>query len=139
MGALLEMVPVFAKLLERVLPDKAATEAAKLELMRLVQTGDLAQLNADLEIQKANLQINLADAQSGSNYRGGWRPMLGWICGAALAWDWVIKQVFLTVWTLTDHIAPVLPTLSMEQIMGLISCLLGLSGMRTFERIKGKA
>ena len=106
--------------------------------MRLVQTGDLAQLNADLDLQKGNLQINLADAQSGSNYRGGWRPFLGWTCGAALAWDWVLKQVFITVWLLTDHTAPVLPTLSIDQIMGLISCLLGLSGMRTFERIKGK-
>lgn len=135
----LSLIPALGTLLERLLPDPKASEAAKLELMRLAQSGELAQLGADTEIQKGQLAINLADAQSGSNYRGGWRPFIGWACGMALAWDWVLKQVFLTVWAVTGHAVPVLPQLNMEQIMGLLSVLLGMGTMRTIERLKGKA
>ncbi len=134
-----KLIPGLGLLLDRLLPDPKAAADAKLELLKLAQTGELAQLNADTEIQKGQLAINLADAQSGSNYRGGWRPFLGWTCGAALAWDWVLKQVFLTVWALTGHAVPVLPQLNIEQIIGLLVCLLGIGTMRTAEKLRGKA
>lgn len=135
----LKLLPGLGTLLDRLLPDPQAAADAKLKLMTLAQSGELAQLSADTEIQKGQMAINLADAQSGSNYRGGWRPFLGWTCGAALAWDWVIKQIFVTVWVLAGHAVPVLPQLNMEQIIGLITCLLGIGTLRTFERLRGKA
>lgn len=135
----LKLLPGLGTLLDRLLPDPQAAADAKLKLMTLAQSGELAQLSADTEIQKGQMAINLADAQSGSNYRGGWRPFLGWTCGMALAWDWVIKQIFVTVWVLAGHAVPVLPQLNMEQIFGLITCLLGVGTMRTFERLRGKA
>lgn len=134
-----KLIPGLGVLLDRVLPDPKAAADAKLELMRLAQTGELAQLNADTTVQQGQLAINLADAQSGSNYRGGWRPFLGWTCGAALAWDWVLKQIFVTVWILAGHAAPTLPQLNMEQIVGLITCLLGVGTLRTWEKVRGRA
>lgn len=135
----LKLLPGLGTLLDRLIPDPQAAADAKLKLMTLAQSGELAQLNADTEIQKGQMAINLADAQSGSNFRGGWRPFLGWVCGTALAWDWVIKQIFVTVWILSGHAAPTLPQLAMEQIIGLISCLLGIGTLRTVERLRGKA
>jgi Holin of 3TMs, for gene-transfer release len=133
------LMPVLATLLEKLLPDPAAAANAKLELLRLAQTGELAQLTADTELSKAQIAVNLADANSGSNYRGGWRPFIGWVCGLALSWDWIIKQMVVTAWVMQGHAAPVLPALSTEQITGLLAALLGLGGYRTMERLKGKA
>lgn len=134
-----KLIPGLGLLLDRLLPDPKAAADAKLELMKLAQSGELAQLNADTEIQKGQIAINLADANSGSNYRGGWRPFLGWTCGVALAWDWVLKQIFVTAWALTGHAVPALPQLNIEQIIGLLVCLLGIGTMRTAEKLRGKA
>lgn len=135
----LSLIPALGTLLDRLIPDPKASESAKLELMRLAQSGELAQLNADTELQKGQMAINLADAQSGSNFRGGWRPYIGWACGMALSFDWVAKPIFVTVWVMAGHAAPELPKLDMEQIIGLLSMLLGLGTLRTYEKVKGKA
>lgn len=138
--SLLALLPTLGTLIERLIPDRNASEQAKLELMRLAQTGELAQLEADKAVQLGQISINLEDAKAGGIYRAGWRPFLGWTCGVALAWEWVLKQIFVTVWILAaDAALPALPQLNIEQIAGLVLALLGLGTMRTIERVKGRA
>lgn len=137
---LLSILPMLGTLLERLLPDPKASAEAKLELMRLAQSGELAQLEADKQIQLGQISVNLEDAKAGGIFRAGWRPFLGWTCGVALAWEWVFKQIFVTVWVLASSTPlPALPQLNLEQIAGLVLALLGLGTMRTVERVKGKA
>lgn len=140
MKAWLELIPTFGKLLDRILPDPASSAQAKLELMRLAQTGELAELDADVKIAQGQAAINLEDAKQGGLFRAGWRPLLGWVGALSVAWEWLCKPVFLTLWALSDAgPAPMLPTLNVEQILGLVAALLGLGGFRTWERVRGKA
>lgn len=137
--SILAALPAVASLLDRILPDPEARAQAKLDMMKLAQSGELALLDADTKIAQGQAALNLEDAKAGGLFRAGWRPFLGWSCAVAVAWEWVAKPVFVVVWMLsTPETLPPLPVLSMEQIIGLVVALLGLGGMRSVERIKGK-
>jgi len=64
----------------------------------------------------------------------GWRPFIGWICGVALAYNFVIRDLFIWITKTTD--AP--PPLQMEHLMTVLLGMLGLGGLRTYEKIKDK-
>jgi hypothetical protein len=69
-------------LIQRIFPDPAQANAAKLELMKLQQNGELQQITGQLEINKA-------EAANPSIFVSGWRPFIGWVCGCACAWNWI--------------------------------------------------
>jgi Holin of 3TMs, for gene-transfer release len=68
--------------------------------------------------------------------QGNWRPFIGWVCGAALAFDTIAKPVIIMAWVMAGHNAPVMPNLSTEQLYGLLFGLLGLGSLRTIEKVK---
>lgn len=122
--------------IDKVLPDPQAAASAKLEAMRMQATADGAQLEAAMRLALAQVDVNKADATSGNLMQYGWRPFIGWICGLALAWDTIGRPIFVMGWVMAGHAAPVLPTLSTEQLYGLIFGMLGLGGLRTVEKVK---
>jgi xanthine/uracil permease len=67
----------------------------------------------------------------------GWRPFIGWVCGVALAWHFVLSPViiFLAAWF--NVVLPTLPTFDMGSLMTVLMGMLGLGGLRTFEKSKG--
>src|ERR1700704_2573287 len=83
------LIPLFGKIFDKVMPDPAAAAAAKLEVMRLAQTGELAQLTADTQLAVAQIDVNKAEATNPSLFVSGWRPFIGWVCGTGCAWNWV--------------------------------------------------
>lgn len=123
-------------LLARLLPDPAQKAEAEMKLLAMVQTGELAQLEAVRAMNIAQIDVNKADAAGQSPMQRNWRPMIGWVCGFALAWDTIIKPMAVTVWIMTGHPAPVLPQLSSDQLYGLLFGILGLGGLRTYEKVK---
>lgn len=126
-------------IIDKVLPDPQAAAAAKLEAMKLQASADGAQLEAATRLALAQIDVNKADATSGNLMQYGWRPFIGWICGLALAWDTIGRPVVVMGWVMAGNAAPVLPTLSTEQLYGLIFGMLGLGGLRTVEKTKGAA
>ena len=79
------LVPLIGNVLDKVIPDPQAAAAAKLEALRLAQTGELAELDAQTKLALAQIGVNQADAQGVSPMQRNWRPMIGWVCAAALA------------------------------------------------------
>jgi len=55
------------KIIDRVLPDQAAKDAANLELLKLAQNGELAELQAEKELALGQVEINKIEAGSGSS------------------------------------------------------------------------
>jgi hypothetical protein len=114
---------------------------------------DLAWQAMTQKLQEGQQAINLADAQSGSNFRGGWRPAIGWTCAMALWFYYVPPVAMATVlwtiqcvaimWKSIDIAKVALPTfpisLNVEEILGLVASLLGLSGMRSYDKKQGAA
>ncbi len=98
-----------------------------------------AQLAATLALVQGQLDINKAEAGSGSVFVGGWRPFLGWICGFALAYTYIGYPFLLwagAVWF--PEIKP--PVLGNDGMLyELLFGMLGLGAMRSFEKVKGVA
>jgi len=115
------------RVLDKFIPDPA--EKAKAE----------AALRADLMAwDKAQTDVNAAEAQSSSLFVAGWRPLIGWICGASLAWQFVVMPMGLWSAAVFGVHLPTPPSLD-GMLWELMFGLLGMGGLRTFEKIKGVA
>ena len=93
-AAFMPLVEIGARLIDKVLPDPAAKAQAQLDLMKLAQSGELAQLDADLKLALGQLEVNKAEAESGSLLVGGWRPAVGWICASGLFYQLMMAPLF---------------------------------------------
>jgi hypothetical protein len=122
---------VGSKVLDRVLPDPAQQAAAKLELMKLQQNGELAQITGQMDINKV-------EAASSSLFVSGWRPSIGWVCGAGFAVQFVVGPLAEWGAALAGH--PVkFPQMDTGTMMPLLLGMLGLGGLRTAEKLADKA
>lgn len=124
------------KLIDRFFPDAAAADAAKLKLLEMQQAGELAQLAADTDLAKGQLVVNQVEAASTSLFVAGWRPFIGWTCGAAFAYKFVLAPFIVLGLAAAGH--PIsLPVLDFTEMSTILLGMLGLGGMRTIEKIKG--
>lgn len=124
------------KLIDRLWPDPAAAAAAKLELLKMQQTGELAQLTADTDIMKGQLAVDQAEAANGGLFVAGWRPAVGWVCAAGIGGQFVVGPLFTWGSALAGH-PTAFPTLDNGTLMPLLMAMLGIGGMRTFEKYHG--
>jgi len=132
------LIPLIGTIVEKVIPDPQAAADAKLRVMELAQKGELAVLDADLKLALGQIEVNKAEATT-DMFRGGWRPAVGWICVAGLAYQFILRPVLPWLVTLFGAQVPPLPTIDNESLMVILTGMLGLGGLRTFERVKGKA
>jgi len=129
------VLDIGGKLIDRLWPDATQRDAAKLELLKMQQTGELAQLAAETELAKGQIEVNQAEAGSSSLFVAGWRPWIGWVCGVAFSYHFVVQPLLAFILAATDH--PVtLPTFNMDALYTVLLGMLGLGSMRTFEKYK---
>lgn len=132
------IIPAITQLLDKLIPDPQAKAAAQLEWARLQQTGELAQLEAWKAVNLAQIGNNNTEAQQGA-FRGGWRPYIGWTCGMGLSYQFILRPLLPWCLKVAGIDAPPLPPLEMGELMSLVLGMLGLGGLRTYERVNGKA
>lgn len=126
------------KVIDKLFPDKTEAEKAKLRLLEMQQAGELAQLNADLELAKGQLAVNTEEAKSGSVFVAGWRPAVGWVCVLGLLYTFLLRPLLSWASGFGTGI-PTPPPLDMGDLLTLLLGMLGLGGLRTTEKIKGVA
>ena len=85
----------------------------------------------------AQIEVNKTEAASRNPFVAGWRPFIGWTCGIALAWHFVLAPflMFVAAWVGFD--VPRLPVFDMDNLMTVLLGMLGLGGLRSFEKVKG--
>ena len=132
------LIPVIGTVLEKVLPDPQASADAKIKLMDLAQKGELAVLDAETKLALGQLDVNKVEAGT-DMFRGGWRPATGWACVFGLVYQFLLQPVLPWLVAVCGGSVPPLPPIDNETLMVLLTGMLGLGGLRTFERIKGKA
>lgn len=120
-----------SKVIDRLWPDPQQANAAKLELFRLQQSGELAQITGQLEINKA-------EAGNASVFVSGWRPAVGWICGIALGYQYIMRPIVSWGVIALGHPLPQMPGLD-DNLWQLLFGILGMGGLRTFEKVQGVA
>jgi hypothetical protein len=83
-------------------------------------------------------EINKIEAQHRSIFVAGWRPFIGWVCGVALAYNFVLRDLLAWVILNTKASVTLPPALQMDHLMTVLLGMLGLGGLRTWEKFKGK-
>jgi hypothetical protein len=91
------------------------------------------------DLALAQIEVNKAEAASNSVWKGGWRPFVGWVCGTAFAYHFVIQPLAIFVVAAYGMEIPELPEFDMGQLMTVLMGMLGLGGLRSFEKSKGVA
>lgn len=117
-------------LLDKFIPD--ADEKARIAHELATMSEKHAQ-----ELAKGQLEINKEEAKSKNIFVAGWRPFIGWTCGVALLAHFL---VFPTADVVTAHLgipAVAYPAFDMDSLMTILLGMLGLGGMRSFEKAKG--
>ena len=89
------------------------------------------------EQQLAQIAINKEEAASGSLFKGGWRPFVGWVCGVAFFYHFVLQPVIIFVVAIIGVNVPDLPEFQMNTLLTVLGGLLGIGGLRTYEKQKG--
>ena len=89
------------------------------------------------EAMLAQIEVNKAEAASGSVFKGGWRPFIGWVCGAAFAYHFVLQPFIVFGVTVAGVEIPELPTFDMGSLLTVMMGMLGLGGLRSYEKKQG--
>jgi hypothetical protein len=85
----------------------------------------------------AQLEINKAEAQSGSLFKGGWRPAVGWICAIAFGYHFIVKDLIMFICGIAGLEIPDLPDFDMGTLLTVLGGMLGIGSLRTYEKQKG--
>lgn len=119
-------------LIDRLIPDKTQAAAAKAQMLQM-------QLAGDLEAMKGQLAINQVEAASQSVFVAGWRPFVGWACGSAFVYAFIVQplvQTILVVCHSTFDPAK-LPALNLTEMLPVLFAMLGMGAMRSFDKTQG--
>lgn len=119
-------------LLDKFVEDKDAKNAMAHEIATMAE-------KAAYENAKLQIEVNKAEAASASLFKGGWRPFIGWVCGIAFAYHFVVQPILVFVLVAAGLAIPDLPEFDMGTLMPVLMGMLGLGGLRTFEKVQGKA
>ena len=133
------ILPVVGTLIDKLFPDKQAADEAKLKMMELAQKGELAQLDAQVQLAMGQIETNKIEAASKDPFRAGWRPMAGWACSLGLFYEFLLRPILPWVVGLSGAEVSPMPNVDVDQLMVLLGGLLGLGSLRSYERVKGKA
>ena len=130
-GAIIESVG-------KVAGDLITTEKERRQL-------DLEEKKIDQATDLAQIEVNKVEAASSSVFVAGWRPAIGWIGAAAMAYQFLLYPMLLWIWTylqgtgwIPKELQPP-PVLDADQLWVILSGILGIAGMRSFEKTKGVA
>ena len=88
------------------------------------------------ELAKGQLEINKAEAQSRNVFIAGWRPFIGWTCGVAMAYNYVIHPILIFTLAQFNYLVAI-PALDLGEMMPVLMGMLGLGSLRSFEKYKG--
>ena len=124
-------------LIERFFPDPEKKAAAQLELLKMQQNGELAQLAAQTDLARAQISVNVEEAKSASLFVSGWRPMCGW-CGAlGLAYAAILEPLARFIASVGYGYTGAFPVIDTTITMQILFGILGLGAFRSVEKVKG--
>ncbi len=125
-----QLLPAVTDIVGRFLPEDKEKKAAAEREIQAKLTEHLAKIDI------AQLEINKQEAAHRSVFVAGWRPFIGWTCGIALAYTYVLQPVLVFILAQTGHLVQ-LPTMNLGEMMPVLMGMLGLGGLRTYEKFKG--
>jgi hypothetical protein len=130
-------------LIDRIWPDKekqaAERRLAELELLRLQQSERGEQLAAQVAIAQQQSDVNKEEARSGDKFQSRWRPFIGWVCGSAFAYKFVVAPLTAGLLPVFGYNGFEMPVLDVAEMLPVLFGMLGLGAFRSYEKVQGKA
>lgn len=114
-------------LIDRFFPDPEKKREAEMELVRMAADGELKQVIAQLE-------INAREAAHPSVFVAGWRPFFGWCGGLGFLYSTIVQPMLM--WYGVSHNWPTPPEINIDLLWVVITGMLGIGGLRTFEKAR---
>jgi hypothetical protein len=121
-------IEAVGNVLDKLFTSKDEKLSREEAMMRLLQQPSIAQT-----------EINKIEAQHRSRFVAGWRPFIGWVCGTALLYNFIIRDIVAWVIRINSPALEPPPELAMEHLLTVLMGMLGLGTLRTYEKLKGKA
>lgn len=125
------LLPILGGVIDRVIPDRAAADKAKLEVQATL-------LDAATKSALAQIDVNKTEAAHGSIFVAGWRPAIGWICAAALAYSYMIVPLVGFALTMAGKPVPKWPVLD-NNLWELMFGMLGMGALRSWDKAQERA
>ena len=123
------LLPIIGSVLDRIIPDKNGADKAKQEI-------ETALIKNATELNIAQAETNKIEAAHRSIWVAGWRPCLGWVAALGFAWVFLLQPIAQWLVLLTGNDIP-LPDFQTDALLELTFAMLGLAGLRTYEKQKG--
>ena len=130
MNLIASLIGPVSGILDKVIPDSDMKAKLAHEIATMSDTHAQQALLSQLEINKA-------EAASGSLFKGGWRPFIGWTSGVAFAYHFVLQPLLVFVLTASGVDLPDLPEFDMSTLLTVLGGMLGIGGLRSYEKTKG--
>ena len=115
-------------IIDKIFPDKTEATKAKAAL-------DMAAIQQEFQLLAGQMKINEEEAKSQSVFVAGWRPFVGWVCGCGFAWTFVAGPFLMFIINAFGNSVS-LPVLDYGELTTLLLGMLGLGGMRSFDKNK---
>ena len=125
--------------IDRIWPDKTEANKAKARLSEMALQGELQDIQNEFELAVTQAKINMEEAKSADIFVSGWRPFIGWVCGGAFAWNYVVRDFVLLLIDVAGGEVKNVPDLNLSEMMPVLIGMLGLGGYRSWEKAKGVA
>lgn len=126
-----QIAGVIGQIITRVWPDEQQKAAALLELERLKQAGEFKEIDAELERSRQQTEVNKVEAAHRHPFVAGWRPAIGWVGAAALAWHFIGRPVAVAI------SGAEVPEVDLGDLITIVGGMLGLGFARTKEKLAG--
>lgn len=133
------LTELISKVFDRVIPDPVAAADAKLKLAALAQNGELEQLHADTGLAQGQIDVNKIEAGNSNVFVSGWRPFVGWVCGASLAYSAILEPVSRFIAQVVFKYIGAFPVVDTTITLQVLLGLLGLGALRSYDKKQGTA
>ncbi len=121
-----DIISGVTKLVGKAIPDKDKAQDIQFKITELILNSGLAQL-----------EVNKVEAGHRSIFVAGWRPFIGWVCGVALLYHYIVRDWLVWGFSIWASNVPLPPEMDMGSLDTILLGMLGLGGLRTYEKFKG--
>ena len=120
-----KLIDPISNILDKFVADKDLKQKLEHELKTELHRANMAQI-----------EVNKEQAKHRTVFVAGWRPFTGWVCATALAYHFILEPVIVFVLALYN-IQLTLPQFDMGSLLTVLMGMLGLGGLRTYEKKQG--
>ena len=113
--------------------------AAKIELQKAEMIFQTREMELRQQQNLGQLDLNKVEAGNANVFVSGWRPFIGWVCGFALAYGFILEPILRFLAKVLFGYEGEFPVIELAELNSILLGMLGLGSLRTFEKVKGVA